>query len=315
MINTNQVEECWVMHRMPKAGSTTTYKILESWANKDDVVLRHVHNLPEEKVKHMSFFQDGQYDVISSFSAPALLALGLGTNCKWFTMFRHPAPRLVSAYLYCKSIDHDVICGKEGFDFQTGSFQEFAKFWSNFSMRQFVLAFVSTEQILSSPSVQELNTKMYGLHKIPAYTQELFTNSTRGVVGDPMTGINDVGMMRFLTPAMELLEKYSAIGIMEEFDDSMKLYDASLGMPGMEWDRGNTKVYNTVRRPVKSYQDELIELALTDPIIREYMWLDTILYDYAKSLFKESLVEYGICLLYTSPSPRDATLSRMPSSA
>ena len=25
--------------------------------------------------------------------------------------------------------------------------------------------------------------------------------------------------------------------------------------------------------------------------------------------------EYGICLLYTSPSPRDATLSRMPSSA
>ena len=25
--------------------------------------------------------------------------------------------------------------------------------------------------------------------------------------------------------------------------------------------------------------------------------------------------EYGACLLYTSPSPRDATLSRMPSSA
>jgi len=109
-----------------------------------------------------------------------------------------------------------------------------------------------------------------------------------------MVGIHDVGMMRFLTPAMELLEKYSAIGIMEEFDDSMKLYDASLNMPGMEWDKSNTKVYNTVRSPVKSYQDELIELALTDPTIREYMWLDTILYDYAKSLFKESLVEYGI---------------------
>ena len=27
------------------------------------------------------------------------------------------------------------------------------------------------------------------------------------------------------------------------------------------------------------------------------------------------IAEYGICLLYTSPSPRDATLSRMPSSA
>ena len=29
----------------------------------------------------------------------------------------------------------------------------------------------------------------------------------------------------------------------------------------------------------------------------------------------ESLTEYWTCLLYTSPSPRDATLSRMPSSA
>ena len=29
----------------------------------------------------------------------------------------------------------------------------------------------------------------------------------------------------------------------------------------------------------------------------------------------QSLPEYGSCLLYTSPSPRDATLSRMPSSA
>ena len=29
----------------------------------------------------------------------------------------------------------------------------------------------------------------------------------------------------------------------------------------------------------------------------------------------KSTVVYQICLLYTSPSPRDATLSRMPSSA
>ena len=29
----------------------------------------------------------------------------------------------------------------------------------------------------------------------------------------------------------------------------------------------------------------------------------------------ESIVVLSICLLYTSPSPRDATLSRMPSSA
>ena len=31
--------------------------------------------------------------------------------------------------------------------------------------------------------------------------------------------------------------------------------------------------------------------------------------------FKKDLIEFDVCLLYTSPSPRDATLSRMPSSA
>ena len=29
----------------------------------------------------------------------------------------------------------------------------------------------------------------------------------------------------------------------------------------------------------------------------------------------QSIIRFGTCLLYTSPSPRDATLSRMPSSA
>ena len=31
--------------------------------------------------------------------------------------------------------------------------------------------------------------------------------------------------------------------------------------------------------------------------------------------FNDTLKALGVCLLYTSPSPRDATLSRMPSSA
>ena len=37
--------------------------------------------------------------------------------------------------------------------------------------------------------------------------------------------------------------------------------------------------------------------------------------DMAKGSDTINLTEMGICLLYTSPSPRDATLSRMPSSA
>ena len=33
------------------------------------------------------------------------------------------------------------------------------------------------------------------------------------------------------------------------------------------------------------------------------------------SSLREAVAKYTVCLLYTSPSPRDATLSRMPSSA
>ena len=43
------------------------------------------------------------------------------------------------------------------------------------------------------------------------------------------------------------------------------------------------------------------------------------LYFYSKNIIMKDLVEfaaqYGICLLYTSPSPRDRQKSRMPSSA
>ena len=37
--------------------------------------------------------------------------------------------------------------------------------------------------------------------------------------------------------------------------------------------------------------------------------------DFYSIELKKDVDEYTLCLLYTSPSPRDATLSRMPSSA
>ena len=37
--------------------------------------------------------------------------------------------------------------------------------------------------------------------------------------------------------------------------------------------------------------------------------------DKEKKIIKDAIIEMGACLLYTSPSPRDRNVSRMPSSA
>ena len=47
----------------------------------------------------------------------------------------------------------------------------------------------------------------------------------------------------------------------------------------------------------------------------EYGGVLTIIAENDEEVYNLICSEDGICLLYTSPSPRDATLSRMPSSA
>ena len=59
----------------------------------------------------------------------------------------------------------------------------------------------------------------------------------------------------------------------------------------------------------------IIAIALTIAIYPVLDWpvIDPVSGDGLIEIFHQALL--GICLLYTSPSPRDATLSRMPSSA
>ena len=63
------------------------------------------------------------------------------------------------------------------------------------------------------------------------------------------------------------------------------------------------------------HEDGLMGIAL-DPNFKENNWI-YLYYSPAGEEAKQHLsrFEYKNCLLYTSPSPRDATLSRMPSSA
>ena len=85
-----------------------------------------------------------------------------------------------------------------------------------------------------------------------------------------------------------------------------------------------------VRKYVKKYKNELIVIKyggnvfidreifnnfISDLKILNELGLSVIVVHGGGPRIKRELDKSNICLLYTSPSPRDATLSRMPSSA
>ena len=64
------------------------------------------------------------------------------------------------------------------------------------------------------------------------------------------------------------------------------------------------------------FLDRLVSTAL--PAVRDFQGINPKGFDGRGNYnigIKEQIIFPEICLLYTSPSPRDATLSRMPSSA
>ena len=63
-----------------------------------------------------------------------------------------------------------------------------------------------------------------------------------------------------------------------------------------------------IPRPLRLFEEELMPEHSSEPVLSK---------DQAERLrqIMKATVQGGTCLLYTSPSPRDATLSRMPSSA
>ena len=75
-------------------------------------------------------------------------------------------------------------------------------------------------------------------------------------------------------------------------------------------------VYNS--RMSAGMEDKLFFLPFLkkSPLLIDYGCADGTLAKYIKDIYPDAVIYgYDICLLYTSPSPRDSTSSRMPSSA
>lgn len=147
-------EGCWVFSRMAKTGSSTLTLILEDWYKRNNYIFRAFsphrwHHLPRGKN-----FRTENTTLVGGAYSEALFALGEGGECKWFTIFRHPIPRLVSAFYYCKyKRPDDTPCGGGAMDLATADFYSFAELWSNMALLHFITGFVTPNEVRLSTNV------------------------------------------------------------------------------------------------------------------------------------------------------------------
>ena len=227
-----------------------------------------------------------------------------------------PISRVVSAYYYCHHTK-DQLCADFEDKTEDQTLLTFAKYWGNYGMMQLLLAFVTPEDIASDMSWAAgleghdcIDTDESGQHlrwttepkRMCAgwYLLKLYVDQRSAGIAQHADGSvggaspNQVWMYQFLQPAMDLLSKnYTAVGILEEWNTSMQLYQATLEMPDMDWvaafsQHGRANVHSD------SESAQTLSRAWYDPRIREILWLDILLYDHAVSVFNKQVKEYVI---------------------
>lgn len=88
---------------------------------------------------------------------------------------------------------------------------------------------------------------------------------------------------------------YTAVGILEEWNTTLALYDTALDMPGMDW---KTWYAKDGKQNVNVMYEELkartLEKAWTDPELKKYLQLDLLLYEHAVDVFNEQARSHGV---------------------
>lgn len=155
------------------------------------------------------------------------------SNCRWFTQFRHPITRLVSAFFYCKKAPGDNLCAFRAMPAEAhSSLLAFAKHWGNFGLRQFALGVLP----LDGSSVKEAEKgSPSGWYLQRKYMEEIGGDNESDSKPDEV-------MSHILTMVQDRLRTFAAVGILEEFNTTLSLYNATLGIPGVDWHEGFRKI-------------------------------------------------------------------------
>lgn len=148
-------EKCWIFTHLQKSGGSTIRIILrnglgyhptifdtDQWRQGQSSTTQFANKMAEQK----KIVAGGYTEALrSSTTTPR----DKGRNCNFFTIFRHPVSRLVSAYFYCRGRPSDHLCATEILRASDVDFLTFAKHWSNFGLRQFALSFLSADDVFA----------------------------------------------------------------------------------------------------------------------------------------------------------------------
>lgn len=274
---------------MPKSGGSTIKNILNARWGKKNVFLynsdawklgeEHAATFTQENPKRWRMAVGGYSEVLRRHG---------GNGCKWFTLFRHPIARVVSAYYYCHKKPQDQACASSVMLASDVDLVSFARMWGNFAVRQFSLGDLTIETVMGVAMSPEQRAwpawYMAKEHLARTYATKPNVDGADGALHEKMDFTQDL-----------LRNEYAAVGILEEFNTTMALFDSVLDIPGLGWAEifERKGVVNKNTNSV-SAKDKALVAAHRDDRIKYFLRLDIQLYEYAVGLFHEQLASAGL---------------------
>ena len=144
---------CWVFMHLQKCGGSTVKKMLaDRWGSRYFVYDSMRWKLGDDFSRGFGekMARGDPWNVLAGGYPEALRRSAVvDASCRFFTVFRHPISRLVSAYYYCQVLELDVACASNIVRARDVDLLTFAKHWSNFAVRQFALSQVPADDVMA----------------------------------------------------------------------------------------------------------------------------------------------------------------------
>ena len=318
---------CWVFQHLHKSGGMTIRRIMnppKGDLEEDGEIVgygtdewRLGKGLRDDTLPSQLLDEKRYRIATGGYTAGLRLSPRLAKSCNFFTVFRHPVHRLVSAYYYCRSPKHswDPLCASSVVDATKISLVDFAEHWGNYAARQMAMSFVPAEDVvryvdeavgegtwpavLNGILVEDIPSwfllKLYLRHRHDrshgggAGADAGRAGKAGGYYAADLSAFNDDAALSGLMDSVQTLlrDNFTAIGVVEDFDTSMQLFDDAGVIPGIEWVATYGKLGAANKNEASETEGgEVLRQALMSSEIKKFLQLDILLYDHAVAIFR-----------------------------